>query len=86
LFGIFALSCIGGGIYAIYRNALSPTNFSIFGASFSTGHVGVAVVGIGLLIAYFSVRAFLRNQRELAALPPDESYFRAGKKLRKRKR
>jgi hypothetical protein len=85
LFGILALGCIGGGIYAVYHNALSPTDFSLLGAHFSTGHVGVAFIGIGLLVAYFSVRSVLRNQRELAALPPDEFYLQKNKKMRNRK-
>lgn len=71
VFGALAFACIAGGILAILWNATSSTEFSLFGARLTTGHVGVAFVGIGLVVAYFTVRAVLKNQRELAALPSD---------------
>jgi hypothetical protein len=71
VFGALALACIGGGIYAIATNATSKTDLDLFGAHLSTGHVGVAFVGIGVITAYFSVRAVLKNQHLLAALPPN---------------
>ena len=72
VFGLLALTSIGGGIYAITTNATSPTTLSILGADFSTGHVGVAFVGIGFIITFFTVRSVLRSQRDLAALPWDD--------------
>lgn len=72
IFGVLALTSIAGGIYAIVVNATSPTVFRIFGAELSTGHVGVALVGIGFIITFFTVRSVLKNQRDLAALPSDD--------------
>jgi len=65
VFGILALVCIGGGICAIVANARSKTELSILGAHLTTGHIGVAFVGIGLIIAIFVVRSVLKNQRGL---------------------
>ena len=73
IFGILALCSIGGGIYAIVANAQSHTELSLLGASLNTGHVGVAFIGIGPIIAFFTVRSVLKNQHELAALPLDET-------------
>ena len=72
IFGVLALACIGGGVLAIIANAHSNTELSILGAQLTTGHVGVAFMGIGVIMAFFTVRAVLRSQRDLAALPPDE--------------
>jgi hypothetical protein len=68
IFGILALVCIGGGIYAVYRNSLSQTGFSFLGVHLNTGHVGVAFVGLGLIVAFFTARAVLRSQRDLGGL------------------
>lgn len=72
IFGILAATSIGGGIYAIKANATSPTTLDILGAKLSTGNVGVALVGIGFIITFFTVRSVLKNQRDLAALPKDD--------------
>jgi hypothetical protein len=80
IFGFLALACIGGGIYAIAANAKSKTDLDIFGVHLSTGHVGVAFVGIGLIIALLSVRAVLKNQHALATLTPDYPVRRRKKK------
>jgi hypothetical protein len=72
IFGFLALVCVGGGITGIIYEAKSDTKLDIFGAQLSTGHVGVAFVGLGLIIAYLTVRAVLRNQETLASLPADE--------------
>lgn len=69
IFGLLAFCCIVGGIIAIILNSKSETDFQIFGARFTTGDVGVALVGIGLLMTYFTVRAVLKSQKEIAALP-----------------
>lgn len=68
IFGVLAFFCLIGGVIAIIWNAKSETKFEIFGAQLTTGHVGVAFVGVGLLTAYFTVRAVLKNQRDLAGL------------------
>lgn len=72
VFGVLAFACIVGGVIAILWNAKSETTLNLLGAHISTGHVGVALVAIGMVIASSTSRAVLRNQRELAALPPDE--------------
>lgn len=79
IFGILASMCIGAGIIAIIWNAVSKTEFKLFGAHLTTGRVGVAFVGIGLLTFLFIVRAVLKNQRDLAKLPPDVSEAFAAK-------
>jgi len=70
---IFALSflCIAGGIFAIFWNSVADTEFSLLGAELSTGHVGVAFMGIGIVTAFFTIKAVLKNQKDLAALPKD---------------
>jgi hypothetical protein len=52
-FGLIALASIAGGVIAIIR-AKSNTEFSLLGIKLSTG-VGVALVGVGFLIAYFAI-------------------------------
>jgi hypothetical protein len=49
-----AFALIVGGVKAIMRTAKSNTEFSLLGVKLSTG-VGVALVGIGLLLAYFTI-------------------------------
>jgi len=51
-FGL-AVASIVVGIIAIIRLAKSNTEFSLFGVKLSTG-VAVALVGLGLLLAYFT--------------------------------
>src|SRR5687767_1118792 len=69
--GLMALSCVVGGIVAIVYAAQSPTEFNFLGVTLTTGHVGVALVAIGVLVGLFTFRAVLNNQRDLAALPGD---------------
>lgn len=69
--GVLSLVAVIGGVAAIIWNATSPTNFTLLGATLSTGHVGVAFAGMGLLCMLFVVRAVLNNIRHLATLPPD---------------
>ena len=66
---VLSLACIGGGCYGIYRNAQSATEFSLWGAKLSTGHVGVAFVGIGLIIGFFTVRSVLKSVRDIGTAP-----------------
>jgi hypothetical protein len=61
VFGILALACIGGGIYAVFNKAVAETAFELWGFNLKTGHVGVAFVGIGLATALFTVRAVLKK-------------------------
>lgn len=72
IFGILALACIGGGVFAIVAKANAKTELQLWGAQVKTGHVGVAFVALGMLIALFTVKAVLKNQRDLARLPIDE--------------
>src|ERR687888_922720 len=70
---LLALVSIVAGIVAIVHGSTANTEFSLLGADLSTGDVGVALVGIGLLIAYFTSRGVLKSCRGLAALPLDKS-------------
>jgi hypothetical protein len=49
-----AFASVVGGLKAIIRTAKSNTESSLLGVKLSTG-VAVALVGIGLLLAYFAV-------------------------------
>ena len=71
IFGLLALISIGGGIYAIAVRSTAQTTLSILGAELRTEHVGVALVGIGFIIAFLTVRSVLKSQHDLARLPPD---------------
>jgi hypothetical protein len=68
-FGLLALICIGGGIYAIVVKAAAQSTLGIGGMTLQTEHVGVAFVGIGLFIAFLTVRSVLKSQHDLAKLP-----------------
>ncbi|WP_139240613.1 hypothetical protein [Geitlerinema sp. PCC 9228] len=85
-FGLLAIICIAGGIYAIAINSNSNTEIQIFGAQISTEHVGVAFVGIGVLLTFFTIRSVLNNQRDLAALPLNSQREISRKENRKRSR
>jgi hypothetical protein len=52
-FGL-AFASIVGGVIAIIRSAKSNSELGLLGVKVSTG-VGVALVGIGLLLAYFAI-------------------------------
>jgi hypothetical protein len=52
-FGLAFVSIVGGAV-AIIRSAKSNTELGLLGVKVSTG-VGVALVGIGLLLAYFTI-------------------------------
>ena len=70
IFGLLALVCIAGGIFAICLKDKSETSFNILGAHLKTGSVGVALVALGLVVAFFVVQAVLRSQQDLAKLSP----------------
>ena len=71
VFGLLALVSIGGGIYAIAMRSTAQTTLTILGAELRTEHVGVALVGIGLIIAFLTVRSVLKSQHDLARFPLD---------------
>ena len=71
VFGLLALISIGGGIYAIAVRSTAQTTLVILGAELRTEHVGVALVGIGFIIAFLTVRSVLKSQHDLARLPHD---------------
>ena len=73
LFGFLAFVCVLGGLLGVVLGSTEMTSFELLGAKFSTTHVGIAFVGIGLLVNYFTVRAVLKNQLNLAQIPKDES-------------
>jgi hypothetical protein len=68
---ILALICVLGGIFGIYLKAESNTEFTIMDFTLSTGHVGVAFMAIGIIIASGTMKSVLKNQKELAQLPKD---------------
>ena len=70
--GLLSALCIAGGIVAVIQNAKSKTEFELWGAHMTTGDVGVAFVGLGLIIGFFTVRAVLRSQGDLAKIPPHQ--------------
>lgn len=74
--GLLGLLATGGGIVAIIRNAKSESKVDIFGARLSTGNVGVALVFIGLVVAYFTFKEVLKHQvnRRQPGLPPGARY------------
>ena len=58
---ILSLISITGGIILIASSGASLTEFVIFGVKFTTGHLGVALIGIGLIIVSFTARIFLKE-------------------------
>ena len=64
--GLLGLGCVIGGVVAIIIGAQAPSVVEILGAKLTTGSVGVALVGIGLLVGLFTFRAVLKNQHDLA--------------------
>jgi hypothetical protein len=63
VFGVLALVCVGVGIYAMVANARAKTEFGVLGAHLTAGQVGVAFVGLGLVIGLFVVRVVLKKRR-----------------------
>jgi hypothetical protein len=59
--GLLAVISIGGGIVAIVHGSKADAEFSLLDAELSTADVGVALIGFGLLIAYFTNRALLKK-------------------------
>ena len=69
--GVLSGLAIIGGIVGIVWNAVSPTEFNIWGAELSTGHVGVAIIALGLICMVLVVRSVLMYTHKLAKLPND---------------
>lgn len=77
VFWNLSLLLLVAGILAIVFNEYSETKpkFNIVGFDITMEHVGVALVGIGLVTGYLTMRAVLRYLKELAA--PDTSQRRS---------
>jgi hypothetical protein len=71
LVGLLGLVAVAGGVYAIYLNSRGETVIRIWGASVSTGSVGVACIFIGLVCLVYSVRSAFKHAANLAR--PDGS-------------
>jgi len=67
--GILGCSCICGGIYAIYRNAVSPSELALLGNKLTTGHVGVAFVFIGMVVLGSVLRKAFTTLVDLGKIP-----------------
>jgi hypothetical protein len=61
VFAILALACIGAGIYAIYSRSMADTTFDFFGLHLKSGHVGVALVVVGIAFLFFITRTILKK-------------------------
>jgi hypothetical protein len=68
--GLAVLTTVGGVIAIIY-NSMAETKINILGMSISTGHVGVAFVGLGIIMMILLYRNISENIYKLAALPDD---------------
>ncbi len=73
VFGFLAFICILGGAVGIFSNVPADTQVKFIGIQLTTKNVGVAFVGIGMIIAFLTIRSVLKNQKDLAALPRDGS-------------
>jgi hypothetical protein len=73
LVGVLGLLIVVGGICAIILNAVSETKINIAGMSISTGHVGVAFVGLGIIMVIRVYRQISSILFKLAELPDSRS-------------
>jgi hypothetical protein len=71
IFGLLAGLLVTAGVVTIVISA--TTDFELFGAHLNTRYIGLALIGIGVLIMFVSMRLVLKNQLDLAALPSNES-------------
>ncbi len=73
IMGILSGLSIIGGILGILWNTISPTEFDLFGAKLSTGHIGVAFTALGLICMVLVVRSVLKFTHKLAALQENKN-------------
>jgi hypothetical protein len=66
--GLVGFTCVLGGIFAIYRNALSPSEVGLLGSKLTTGHVGVAFVFIGMVVLGGVIRKAFKTLVELGKI------------------
>lgn len=66
LLGIVLFS---GGIALAYANRLAPTEIILFGNTFKSSSIGVALCFIGALVTVLTIRRILKSLGHLAALP-----------------
>lgn len=62
-----SIGCIVGGGFAIFRGLTADTKFKMFGVELSSQSVGVAFMGIGLVIGYFTFRGVLAKVDNIPA-------------------
>lgn len=67
--GLLAGLCIGGGIAALVWNIMAPTEFNFLGVMLTTGHVGVALTALGVILALFVIRSSYKRVVQLAKIP-----------------
>lgn len=84
LVGLLALLTTISGVIAIIYNSLSETKINILGMSVSTGHVGVAFVGLGIIMMIIVYKNISSSIYKLAALPKEQP--RRSSKLKRRNR
>ena len=68
--GVFAiaLTIVAAGIIAIVYGSVSASEVELLGQKLRTWHVGVAMVFIGAVCAYFSIKAVLNSMHKLKQL------------------
>jgi glycerol-3-phosphate acyltransferase PlsY len=72
VFGILAALATLTGAYSLYLGTSGTTEVAIFGGHLGTTSVGVALIGIGLVVALLSSKSVLKSMADLASLPFDQ--------------
>jgi len=62
-----SIGCLVGGGFAVYRGLTGDTKFKMFGVELSSQSVGVAFMGIGLVIGFFTFREVLGKVENIPA-------------------
>ncbi|MBB5350688.1 hypothetical protein HNR46_000916 [Haloferula luteola] len=70
------------GMAAVVLDRGADSTFDAFGVSLQSAHIGVAVTGLGLVMAFWTMNSLLRNIRDLGALPGTESESRKSRMSR----
>jgi uncharacterized membrane protein YidH (DUF202 family) len=65
---IVGVAAIAAGAFAIYRNSLAQTEFNFLGLTMTTGHVGVALVGLGVAALILIIRRMFKTLEVLGGL------------------